>query len=266
MSTLLAKYGTYEEELMGHIESIIAHAGGGQANATAVTKRWNQVDTCANDGDSVKLIAAKKGYKQVVFNNTSKQLAIYPVTSEKINAVANLEVIIGAGQTASFESPKDGEWTYYLTVNTTGLQTATTSLTLNQIKTIHTNPVQLIPAPGPGLGIVIVAATHKYTYNGQYTGATFYPQPIPILYTDTCDSNTQYQAQGPAFTVPLNNRTQPYTSVGTFTLYGLSLSNDNSPGNVVANKGIYVTANTQSAFNDAYGNSVFTIYYMLVNI
>ena len=70
MSSLLTKYGTNEEVLMGHAESIVAHAGGGQTSATALVFKFNQIDTCVNPGDSVKLIASLKGMRQIVFNNS----------------------------------------------------------------------------------------------------------------------------------------------------------------------------------------------------
>ncbi len=108
MSTLKAKYGTEEEVNLGSTSSITAFAGGGQANATSLSTKWNEVTTCGNDYDSVKLPAMKIGSKVVVFNNTSNILSVYPVSGESISAVTNYQFNIAAGGVMSFESHKTG--------------------------------------------------------------------------------------------------------------------------------------------------------------
>lgn len=144
--TLLDKYDTYEEELMGHVESITAFAGGGQTNATALTYKWNTVDTCATDLDSVKLILSKQGYKQVIFNNTAKTVAVYPVLGESVNGAANLSVSILAGESAVFTCVSDGEWNYSIS-SQSGLE-FTGSLTVSsaQIKALNSSPLTMVPA------------------------------------------------------------------------------------------------------------------------
>src|SRR3990167_7556778 len=109
--TWLSKYSTYEEEVTGTVTGIIAFAGGGQASATALTSKFNSVDTCATNEDSVKLVSALIGKKQYVYNNTSKILSVYPQTGEYINGVVDNEYFILPGQLMIFESNASGKWT-----------------------------------------------------------------------------------------------------------------------------------------------------------
>lgn len=108
MATLRAKYGTEEEVNLGSVTAITALAGGGQAGATALTKKWNEVTVCASEFDSVKLPAMKIGSRVIIFNNTLNTLSVYPVTGESINGIVNYQFNIGAGQIMSFESHKTG--------------------------------------------------------------------------------------------------------------------------------------------------------------
>lgn len=105
MSTLKLKYGTEEEVNLGSATAITAVIGG-QALATQLTKKWNEVTTNPAGG-AVKLSAAKIGSKQVVFNNTANDLIVYPTTGEYINGVVNYAFLVGAGQVMSFESHKN---------------------------------------------------------------------------------------------------------------------------------------------------------------
>jgi hypothetical protein len=113
MATLKTKYGTEEEVNLGSTGSITAFAGGGQGSATALTKKWNEVTTCATEFDSVKLMGAKIGSKQVVFNNTLNTLSVFPVSGESINGVADYQFNIQAGGVMTFESQKNGRWFSY---------------------------------------------------------------------------------------------------------------------------------------------------------
>lgn len=108
--TWLQKYGTYEEEVVGEATGIVARAGGGQASATALTKKWNEINTCASNGDSVKLLALKKGQTQIVFNNSGggKRLSVFPQSGEYINNILNDGYLIGDGDAVMFICHEDG--------------------------------------------------------------------------------------------------------------------------------------------------------------
>src|SRR3990172_3939467 len=108
--TWLSKYSTYEEEVTGSATGITAFAGGGQASATELTSKFNSVDTCATDKDSVKLVAALIGKKQYVFNNTTKLLSVFPQTGEYINGVINFQYYILPGEVVIFQSVIGTKW------------------------------------------------------------------------------------------------------------------------------------------------------------
>lgn len=110
MTSWLTKYSTYEEVVVGSAIGITAFAGGGQALATALTAKFNQVDTVATDEDSVKLDSALIGKAQNVFNNTAQTLSVYPVSGEYINGVINYKFIIGPGDNIEFKCFANGKW------------------------------------------------------------------------------------------------------------------------------------------------------------
>lgn len=82
---------------------LTAYATGGQANATALSSGKNNVTTCATAGDSVKLPTAVAGLPVYVKNSGATALAVFPNTSDKIDALAvNLAVSVAPGSTAYF--------------------------------------------------------------------------------------------------------------------------------------------------------------------
>ena len=105
----LQKYGTYEEVVVGELAGIVAFAGGGQANATPLTKKFNTIDYCANDYDSVKLDSFLTGKMQRVFNNTANILSVYSVAGQYINGVLNYRFDIAPGDSIDFNSIVSGK-------------------------------------------------------------------------------------------------------------------------------------------------------------
>lgn len=65
----------------------ISAAGSTQGTATALTARYNRVTT-ATAGQGVKLLSAAAGLEQIVFNDTSVEIEVYPNTSDTINGAA----------------------------------------------------------------------------------------------------------------------------------------------------------------------------------
>lgn len=91
--------------------TITAFATGGQASATALTGEYNDVTTCATAGDSVKLPAAVGGESIVVKNSGAASLAVFPATTDSINALAvNLSVNIPVGGTMRFFAKNATVW------------------------------------------------------------------------------------------------------------------------------------------------------------
>jgi len=110
--TWLQKYSTYEEEVTGYATGITAYAGGGQASATALTAKYNNVTVVATNNDSVKLPSALTGKRVLVRNSDAAQtLDVYPQTGEYIDGNAvNTSVNIGFNTGAVFECIVPGYW------------------------------------------------------------------------------------------------------------------------------------------------------------
>lgn len=109
--TWLQKYGTYEEETTGEEMGITAYAGGGQANAYQLTKKWNEVSTVATTDDSIKLPLALTGKQVFVLNNGANDLKAYPQSGEYMSGVLNGGASISAsGYGTLFICIKDTYW------------------------------------------------------------------------------------------------------------------------------------------------------------
>lgn len=91
--------------------TITAFATGGQASATALTGEFNNITTVATAGDSVKLPAAAAGLKITVKNSGAASLAVFPATSDSINALAvDLSVNIPVGGELTFRAKDATVW------------------------------------------------------------------------------------------------------------------------------------------------------------
>ncbi len=101
-------------------QSVTAHAGGGQANATKIqpAAALIAITAVATGADSVALPRAAKGQVKMVVNNTatSADIYAYPGTTDTINAVATgTAYVLAAGKSALFFCPKNGVWGAILT-------------------------------------------------------------------------------------------------------------------------------------------------------
>ncbi len=91
--------------------AVTAHAGGGQGSATALTKYYSNITTCATAGDSVKLLTAAVGTVQVVKNNGATTLAVFPFSGDAINGgSADASVDLNPGDQLSFTATTAGNW------------------------------------------------------------------------------------------------------------------------------------------------------------
>lgn len=79
LTTLLAENAT---------DNITAHAGGGQANATALATEINRVTTVATAGDSAKLPLSVAGLTIIVINHGSNPMQVYGSGTDTIDDVA----------------------------------------------------------------------------------------------------------------------------------------------------------------------------------
>lgn len=72
--------------IVGNENNITAFAGGGQANATQLTKKINNVTTVASAFDSVKLPVALMGRMIIVRDSGIDNLRIFPAVGEEIDS------------------------------------------------------------------------------------------------------------------------------------------------------------------------------------
>ncbi|MHB1950116.1 MAG: hypothetical protein ACYCQK_01425 [Acidiferrobacteraceae bacterium] len=93
-------------------DAITAHAGGGQASATALTAKLNRITTVAALGDSVALPAAVAGLEVIVMNAAAANACdIFPNGTDTINALAaSTAVRINAGTLVMFGCTVAGKW------------------------------------------------------------------------------------------------------------------------------------------------------------
>lgn len=101
--------------------TLIAFAGGGQANATQIppSAQLVRVSTVATGADSVKLPFALAGMAKLVVNDTANSMNLYAKNGnnrktgvpDTINSVAaGTAYAVAAGVSVLFFCPVDGEW------------------------------------------------------------------------------------------------------------------------------------------------------------
>ena len=71
------------------VDSLTAHAGGGQGSALVLTKQVNRVTTVATSGDSVLLPASAAGLFVTCINSGANPMQVYGAGSDTINGVAS---------------------------------------------------------------------------------------------------------------------------------------------------------------------------------
>jgi len=101
-------------------KGITAYAGGGQANATQLTKQLNIVETVASAADSVKLPVAVAGL-QITIKNAAypNTLAVFPSTGGDINdGTVNASINVNADSTIVFIAIDSTTWEVPTNVNT----------------------------------------------------------------------------------------------------------------------------------------------------
>lgn len=101
--------------------TLVANAGGGQANATQIppTAQFVRVSTVATAADSVKLPFAQAGSCKLIFNDTANAVAVFAKngtnrltgSTDTINALASATALsIAAGNRALFFCAANGKW------------------------------------------------------------------------------------------------------------------------------------------------------------
>lgn len=99
------------------VNALTAHAGGGQALGTPLTRQINRVTTVASAGDSVLLPAAVAGRWVTVINAAAANaMDVFPASGEIINALAaNTALSVVADTSAVFYCAVNGTWNSVVT-------------------------------------------------------------------------------------------------------------------------------------------------------
>lgn len=71
------------------VDSITAHAGGGQASATQLTGQTSRIATVASAGDSVKLPASAPGLELLIINHGANPVQVFGSGTDTIDDVAS---------------------------------------------------------------------------------------------------------------------------------------------------------------------------------
>lgn len=114
---ILAGYWASSGTVYADFETdIVAHAGGGQANATQLSSIFSTVTTVVTDDDSTKLPSAVVGMPQFQTRNDGAQtMAVYPPVGEYMNGTLNASESVAPGETAIFVVNGTGYWVKYST-------------------------------------------------------------------------------------------------------------------------------------------------------
>lgn len=91
--------------------AVVAHSGGTQALAYALTKRFSALGTVAAAGDSVSLVAAVAGAWQIVFNGGANVAQVFGAGTDTITSIATATgVPLAVGKWAFFFCTAAGNW------------------------------------------------------------------------------------------------------------------------------------------------------------
>jgi hypothetical protein len=98
-------------EMVSAQTGITAFAGGGQGSATAITRAFNRITTCATGGDSVKLPKALPGAQVMIANRGAAACNVFPQTGEAINALSNNTALsLGINAVGIYSCALAGKW------------------------------------------------------------------------------------------------------------------------------------------------------------
>lgn len=103
--------GAFGQLFNSVMDGLVAHAGGGQANGTAITAMTNRFVTVATIADSGTLPVSVAGMEITVINAATNSMNVFPATGEAINALgANTAFALAGGKTALFFVTTAGQW------------------------------------------------------------------------------------------------------------------------------------------------------------
>lgn len=97
-------------QTISSVDTLTAHAGGGQALGTAVTKMLNRFSVVATSGDSGTLLASQAGMEITVINSGAASMNLFPATGENMNGVLNASLAVTNTTPAIVYCVTTGSW------------------------------------------------------------------------------------------------------------------------------------------------------------
>jgi hypothetical protein len=105
--------------LIGSDPAITAHAGGGQASAYQITKKFSLITTVATSGDSVKLPAALAGRSGTISNTAANSCNVFPASGDSFsNLGTNAAEALPGYYVLNYYCIDDGVWFFSIVANT----------------------------------------------------------------------------------------------------------------------------------------------------
>jgi len=94
-----------------YINGLVALAGGGQTNATLLTRTFNRITTVVTAGDSCQLPAASPGLTISAYNATANSANLFPGLGDAINSLgANAALALPANKGVQLTCMASGFW------------------------------------------------------------------------------------------------------------------------------------------------------------
>lgn len=247
---------------------ITAFATGGQASATALTKEISNITVCATNGDSVKLLPAAVGLKQIVRNSvTNRSVDVFPSTGDSINALAvNLAISIPPRCEVVFESIDGVVW-------------KTNNESLSALNNVYTDNLTEKTA-GAGISVTSImtiagvkttgeAIDSGYLYTGTIstTGAGT-PQTLNTLVGTVEMTGVNDIAAGASVTVVINNTIAAASTIGIVSLQTTTAAAGSTPRieSVVYGVGTITIVLRNSAAATATGAATYKFSFQLFKI
>ena len=148
------------------VELLEAYAGGGQANATQITKRIAVITDVATEGDSVILPVGIMGQTILLLNLDAKKAYVYPAIGESINN-AEADVPMELNSAIPVELFYGGEWAIKIGSNairrSNNVSEVTKEISITKADILAMNGSELtIGGADPGLTLDFVSAVLIY--------------------------------------------------------------------------------------------------------
>lgn len=142
----------------------------GVNNFTGITVNQYSVLTGSSSNG---IISVGPGSAGQILQSNGNNTPIYSTATYPSTALSSGNVLMADGTNWNSATAPGG-----------GIMTVTKNITSAQIKTLHAVPIELIPSPGIGKGIVIVSTAAKFNYGGNNVFVASASQTISLYYNN----------------------------------------------------------------------------------